>query len=72
MTVIEMNKRDKDWTGSNTWVVKGHEIWEAVDGEYFKTAIPYSMKFLFRNASEKEIAEYLSRFGFPWESIDWY
>ena len=45
MTVIEMNKKDKDWTGSNTWVIKGHDIWEAVDGQYFQSAVPYSMKF---------------------------
>ena len=71
MTVVEMNKRDRLCTDCNTWVVDDHSIWEAIDGNYYKTASPYEMHFYFRNCTEREIAEYLNRFGFPWESTDW-
>ena len=70
MTVVPMTKKDQLETGNNTWVVKGKLIWEALDGVYPSTAIPYKSKFYFRNSSEKEIAEYLSRFGFPWNIFD--
>lgn len=69
MTVIQMNKRDQLVSESDTWLVDGCLVYEAVDGKVCTGAQPYNLSSVFNNGSsvsEDEVVQYLVQIGFPW------
>lgn len=68
MTIVSMNKHDRELIdGNNSWVVINKFVYEAEDGKIDTMSEPYDLSCVFvGDVSEKEIAQFLERCGFPW------
>lgn len=69
MTIVSMNKKDRDFCDNFKWVVDGKIVYEAdAEGCIIPNAEPYFLDNVFIAASEEEIAQYLCTYGFPWNA----
>lgn len=66
MLRVSMNKRDREYTDSDEWAVKGTKVYEIANDVI--SPFPYDLDDIFSNATEEEICEYLENVGFPWSS----